>query len=80
MWLKEGDKNMRLFHKASIQHRQQNRISWLKTSSGQIVEKQEDIESNLVQFYSNLLQESEEASGEDIKAITRYMPRLVTQD
>ena len=44
-----------------MENRQQNRISMLKTASGQIVEKQEDIEGNLVQFYSDLLKETEES-------------------
>ena len=79
-WLKEGDKNTRFFHKATIQHRQQNIVSRLKTPSGQIVEKQADIESNLVHFYSELLKEPKEASNEDIQAITRYIPKPVTQD
>ena len=61
---------MRYFHKETIQHRQQNIISRLKTPSGQIVEKQADIESNLVHFYSELLKDSEESSNEDIRAIT----------
>ena len=60
MWLKEGDRNTRFFHKETMANRQQNRISRLKTASGQIVERQEDIEGNLVQFYSDLLQEMEE--------------------
>ena len=59
-------------------NRQQNRISRLKTASGQIVERQEDIEGNLVQFYSDLLKETEESQDEDIRAITRHIPNLVT--
>ena len=78
MWLKEGDHNTGFFHKATISNRQQNRISKLKTSTSEIVERQEDIEGNLVQFHSDLLQETEETQEEDIRAITRHIPSLVT--
>lgn len=80
MLLKEGDRNTRFFHKETIANRQQNRISKLKTATGQIVERQENIEGNLVQFYSDPLQEMEETQEEDIKAITRHIPSLVTQE
>ena len=37
LWLKEGNKNSGFFHKYTIHNRQQNRITRLKTPSGNIV-------------------------------------------
>jgi len=37
-WLKEGGRNMKFFHQATIQHRNQNRIRRLKKTDGSIVE------------------------------------------
>lgn len=45
---------------------------------GQIVEKQNELEQHLVQFYLELLHETEEDRGGDIVAITRHIPKLVT--
>ena len=80
MWLKEGDRNTGFFHKATIQNKQQNKISRLKTPIDQIFEKQDEIERNLVQFYSDLLLKMKAMLGADIRAITRHIPRLVTPD
>ena len=70
VWLKEGDRNTWFFHKSTIQNRQQNKIMHLKTPTGQVVEKQNDLENNMVQFYSDLLYEMKVEQGEDITAIT----------
>ena len=43
-------------------------------------EKQSDLEQQLVQFYSELLNETEEDQGKEIEEITRNIPRLVTPE
>ena len=60
LWLREGDMNTSFFHKSTIQNRQKNRISHLKSLARQVLEKQSDIEEELVQFYTELLNEIEE--------------------
>ena len=38
-------------HRSTIQNRQQNRITHLKTQTFQVVETQNELEQQLVQFY-----------------------------
>ena len=44
LWLREGDRNTSFFHKSTIQHKQNNRISHLKSTKGDLLEAQKDIE------------------------------------
>ena len=48
--------------------------------TSQVVEKQNELEQHLVQFYLEILHETEVDRGEDITAITRYIPKLVTPE
>jgi len=54
-WLKEGEKNSKLFHKAMMNHRQHNRIFSLKDSQGNRVLQQEGIEKLLVDYFKGIL-------------------------
>ena len=60
LWLREGDRNTSFFHKSTIQHRQHNQISHLKSIEGHILESQHDIEQELVTFFADLLSETDE--------------------
>ena len=70
---------MSFFHKSIIQNHQQNRIT-LRTQAGQVVEKQNELEQHLIQFYSELLHETNEERERDIVEITRHIPKLVTPE
>ena len=50
----------------------------LKSLVGQVVEKQSDLEQHLVQFYLELLKETDDEQGRNIAEITRHIPKLVT--
>ena len=52
----------------------------MKSSVGQVLEKQSDIEQELVQFYIELLNETEEDRTWDTTTITRNIPKLVTHE
>ena len=52
----------------------------LKMPMGRIVEKQNELEQHLVQFYLELLHETKADRGEDITTITRHIPKLVTPE
>lgn len=80
LWLREGDMNTSFFHKPTIQYRQQNWISRLESLEGQVLETQQDIEQEVVNFYTDLLNETEEDRARDTVAITRNIPKLATPE
>ena len=53
-WIKEGDRNTKLFHRAAIQHRQNNRVPRLRQEDGSFVETHQDMESNLTALFKNM--------------------------
>lgn len=59
IWLKEGDKNTRFFHKTANTHRRSNTIDKLKVE-GVMIEDPEEIKREIVSFYENLYIEHEE--------------------
>ena len=60
LWLKEGDRNTWFFHRSTIQNCQHNRITRLKSPAGQVVEKQSELEQQVVYFYLKLLKETDD--------------------
>jgi len=58
LWLKEGDKNTKLFHNSFLQHMNHNWIHSLKIEEGAMVESHEDVEHNLRNYFSTLLSDS----------------------
>ena len=48
LWLKEGDMKTWFFHRSTIQNCQHYRITHLKYLAGQVVEKQSDLEQQLI--------------------------------
>ena len=56
-WLKEGERNTKFFHKATIHHCQGNRMTRLKTKEGHIAETQEELEITLNSYFAKLLEE-----------------------
>ena len=43
-WLKEGEKNMKFFHKTTVQRRMSNQISYVNNEQGNKIETHEGIE------------------------------------
>lgn len=52
----------------------------MKSTAGQVLETQSDIEQELVQFYTELLNEMEEDRTRDTIEITQNLPKLVTPE
>jgi hypothetical protein len=63
LWLKEGDKNTKFFHNSLLQRRNQNWIHSLKMEEGVMVERHEDIEQSLINYFSDLLSEPPQDRG-----------------
>jgi len=79
-WLQEGERNTKFFHRATIQHRTQNRILNLKNDAGTILEDHRDIEGELRNYFQDVLSEPEVDRNSAIDRITRNVPHLITPD
>uniref|UniRef100_A0A2N9FT22 Reverse transcriptase domain-containing protein n=1 Tax=Fagus sylvatica TaxID=28930 RepID=A0A2N9FT22_FAGSY len=58
LWLKEGDNNMKFFHKMANSHRRRNQILGIEVD-GISYDEESDIREQMVQFYTSLYQENE---------------------
>ncbi|KAG6683712.1 hypothetical protein I3842_12G027600 [Carya illinoinensis] len=66
LWLKEGDRNSRYFHKCATQRRQWNAIRVVGNETGQVARNQEEISSLFQEYYQNLFESSNPRNIEDI--------------
>jgi hypothetical protein len=57
-WLKEGEKNTKLFHRSMMHRRYVNHITKLEYDQGNPIMDHEGIETELVNYYKDLLSES----------------------
>jgi hypothetical protein len=79
-WLKEGERNTKFFHRATIQRRHSNKITHLITEEGETLHSHADMETNLVEYFQDLLTEPIPDRREAINKITWHVPALVTQE
>ena len=56
-WLKEGEINTKFFHNSTIQRRMQNRISHITNQQGELMEKHEEMENELLDYFKGIQQE-----------------------
>ncbi|XP_042939571.1 uncharacterized protein LOC122274613 [Carya illinoinensis] len=66
LWLKEGDKNSKYFHKCATQRRQWNEIKVIENESGKKARSQEDISLLFQDYYQNLFESSNPRNIEDV--------------
>jgi hypothetical protein len=77
-WLKEGDRNTKLFHKTIIHRCHTNRITHLTSANGEAIHSHEDLEMTLIDYYKDLLMEPFLDRSEAIAKVTQHVPSLVT--
>lgn len=53
-WLKHGNLNTRFFHLSTLVRRQRNKISCLKDDSGQLIDREEDVEILINEYFKQL--------------------------
>lgn len=53
-------------------------VSHLKSTVGQVIENKSELKQEIVQFYVELLNETEEDGARDTTTITRNIPKLLT--
>ena len=79
-WLKEGERNEKFFHKASIQHRQGNQMVRLKRIDGTYGETQIELEQTLNGFYADLMEEPDINLQEMQEHVLNHIPKVITTD
>lgn len=79
-WLKEGEKNTKLFHRTMIHRRHINRITHLEDEQGNLIRERAHIEEELNRHYQNLLTENKEDKNEAITRVTSHIPSLITPE
>ena len=77
-WLKEGECNTKFFHRTVIQRRHCNRITHLVSDEGETLYSHADLETNLVDYFQDLLTEPIPDRQATINKVTRNIPSLVT--
>ena len=79
-WLKDGERNTSFFHKSTILHRMRNKISKMRTDSGDTLEEQQDISDELTCHFSQLLSEPNHKRLEAIGKVTQSIPSLMNNE
>ena len=77
-WLQKGERNTKFFHYSVIQNKSSSRIQKLKKRDGSRVEIEWEIEAELMQHFSEILNEDGGDKGRDIKQITSLILREFT--
>jgi len=58
LWLKEGERNTKFFHRSTIANRTHNRIFSIKEENGQIHQAHEEIEVVLIKHFWDIAKEN----------------------
>jgi len=79
-WLKEGERNTKLFHRTTIQRRTNNTIAHLQNPQGERMEKHEDIERELTKHFKIVHEEPPTDRQPAINEILQHIPRIITEE
>lgn len=79
-WLKEGERNTKLFHHTTIQRRMNNNIVHLQNPQGEEMEKHEDIEREITNHFKTVHQEPPKGRQPTINEILQHIPRIITEE
>jgi hypothetical protein len=76
-WLKDGDRNIKLFQAKSREHAYTNRITALRAPDGELRTDQEELEGLATAFYKELFMAQAEAAPEEVLA---HVPARVSSE
>lgn len=79
IWLKEGDRNTKIFHLSTLKHSAKNRISGLTKGRHQITNEKE-ISNEMVSFFSSLLSSDPDIDQIKLVDFLDSIPSLVTKE
>lgn len=79
-WIKKGERNTKFFHKSTIAHRANNRITKLIDPQGTEKNTHEKMEDVLVQQFQSIAEENMAERSHFTKRFTQHIPKLVTKE
>jgi hypothetical protein len=79
-WLMEGECNTKFFYQTIVQRRHSNKITHLISDEGETLHSHANLETNLINYFQNLLTDPIPDRQSAINKITRHIPSLVTQE
>lgn len=77
-WLRDGDRNTKFFHKATVQHRLNNHIDRFKRTDCSAGVTQQDLEETLTEYYADLLEEPAVDKRQAQAEVLGHIPRIIT--
>ena len=79
-WLKEGERNTKLFHRTTIQRRMHNTISFIQNQEEDRVENHAEIEEDFIHHFQAVHQEPQIDRQLAIERITKNVPKIITKE
>ena len=76
--MQDGEKNTKFFYNSVLQNRSNSRTQKLRKLDGIRIETRGEIEEELSNYFSKILNEHYHDKGRDIAKITRLIPSTVT--
>eukprot|EP00253_Pinus_taeda_P029800 PITA_29800 len=80
LWLKEGEKNTKFFHRSAMDYRSANKILELKNSEGEILRNHNEISALLLDHFGRIAQEPRINREAAIQEITNAIPKSITEE
>jgi len=80
LWLKEGERNTKFFHRSTIANRTHHIISSIKDENGQIHYSHEEIDAVLVKHFRDIAKENLSKREPFIKNLIKHINKLVSRE
>ncbi|KAM2052768.1 hypothetical protein ACFX1T_002484 [Malus domestica] len=77
-WLKDDDRNTKIFHMSTLIRRRKNRLERLKDGSGVWMERQEDLKAVVVDFFKDLF--TDRSSNKPFMNLPNFFPLLLEDE
>ena len=75
-WLKEGDKNTKIFHHKASSKKKKNRICGIETDVGKWVAKAKEVEHEFYNYFTKLFTTSKPSHDQMTAALIGISPRV----
>lgn len=79
-WLKEGDRNSKLFHNSAVYNRSQKKITSIMNTQGSRTENPQEIADTIITYFKNLLNNYEGSKRAAQNRMLEFIPKLVTKE